>query len=526
MVPAHLLRLALPLTPNGKLDRKALPLPDLEARRPTIRPGQRIERIAAIWQDVLKLERIGARDNFFELGGDSIISLQVVSRARQRDSLHAQAAVPAPDRAGPGRGGQPRRQACKWRRAGSKADGAAADPPVFFDEVQVERHHWNQSVLLKPQQPLDAERLEQALAVLEHHDALRLGFVEAQGQWQRPTMACRPTACCGAARWPMPPRWRRWAVKPRPAWTWPAARCCGRCWPVPGEQRLLVIHHLAVDGVSWRILFEDLQQAYEQGAQTQLPARTNSVRDWAGNCRTTPEVKPRATGLLASATARCRHRPAVRTPRRQPGQPARPFGGYPAFAGNHPQAAAKAPAAYRTQVNDLLLCALARVIGRWSGRDDTLIQLEGHGREALFDALDLTRTVGWFTSLFPVRLGRCEALGSNLRLVKEQLRAIPDKGLGWGRCATWATKACRPSWQRCRCRASPSTTWASSTAVLRPRTARCSCRPARPWARTRARGGAGQLADAQWPGVRRRVQHGLALQHADVRRSHRATPGG
>jgi non-ribosomal peptide synthase protein (TIGR01720 family) len=72
------------------------------------------------------------------------------------------------------------------------------------------------------------------------------------------------------------------------------------------------------------------------------------------------------------------------------------------------------------------------VIGRWSGRDDTLIQLEGHGREALFDALDLTRTVGWFTSLFPVRLGRCEALGSNLRLVKEQLRAIPDKGLGWG----------------------------------------------------------------------------------------------
>ncbi|MEN8643073.1 condensation domain-containing protein, partial [Pseudomonas sichuanensis] len=92
----------------------------------------------------------------------------------------------------------------------------------------------------------------------------------------------------------------------------------------------------------------------------------------------------------------------------------------------------EAPAAYRTQVNDLLLCALARVIGRWSGRDDTLIQLEGHGREALFDALDLTRTVGWFTSLFPVRLGRCEALGSNLRLVKEQLRAIPDKGLGWG----------------------------------------------------------------------------------------------
>ncbi|MEN8643078.1 phosphopantetheine-binding protein, partial [Pseudomonas sichuanensis] len=86
MVPAHLLQLpALPLTPNGKLDRKALPLPDLESAQADYQaPATDLEqRIAAIWQDVLKLERIGARDNFFELGGDSIISLQVVSRARQ-----------------------------------------------------------------------------------------------------------------------------------------------------------------------------------------------------------------------------------------------------------------------------------------------------------------------------------------------------------------------------------------------------------------------------------------------------------
>jgi hypothetical protein len=359
---------------------------------------------------------------------------------------------------------------------------------VFFDEVQVERHHWNQSVLLKPQQPLDAERLEQAL-----------------GQCWSITTRCvwaLPRRKASGSDLPWPPAhsvlWRREVAdaaalealgrEAQPAWTWPAARCCGRCWPVPGEQRLLlVIHHLAVDGVSWRILFEDLQQAYEQGAQTQLPARTNSVRDWAGNCRTTPEVKRRRNGITGKRNCK------VPTPTCRANAPKAAWPTstavrwLPSFRGKPPASCCKAPAAYRTQVNDLLLCALARVIGRWSGRDDTLIQLEGHGREALFDALDLTRTVGWFTSLFPVRLGRCEALGSNLRLVKEQLRAIPDKGLGWGRCATWATKACRPSWQRCRCRASPSTTWASSTAVLRPRTARCSCRPARPWARTRAR---------------------------------------
>ncbi|MEN8643076.1 condensation domain-containing protein, partial [Pseudomonas sichuanensis] len=152
---------------------------------------------------------------------------------------------------------------------------------VFFDEVQVERHHWNQSVLLKPQQPLDAERLEQALAVvLEHHDALRLGFVEAQGQWQATYHGLPAHSVL----------WRREVADAT------ALEALGReaqasldlargpllravLAEYQGEQRLLlVIHHLAVDGVSWRILFEDLQQAYEQGAQTQLPARTNSVR--------------------------------------------------------------------------------------------------------------------------------------------------------------------------------------------------------------------------------------------------------
>ncbi|PES28329.1 hypothetical protein CN497_25175, partial [Priestia megaterium] len=92
----------------------------------------------------------------------------------------------------------------------------------------------------------------------------------------------------------------------------------------------------------------------------------------------------------------------------------------------------EAPAAYRTQVNDLLLTALARVIGRWSGQASTLIQLEGHGREELFDGVDLTRTVGWFTSLFPVRLTPADTLGESIKQIKEQLRSIPNKGIGFG----------------------------------------------------------------------------------------------
>ncbi|MDH0732573.1 non-ribosomal peptide synthase/polyketide synthase [Pseudomonas sichuanensis] len=441
MVPAHLLQLpALPLTPNGKLDRKALPLPDLEQAQADYQaPATDLEqRIAAIWQDVLKLERIGARDNFFELGGDSIISLQVVSRARQagihftpkqlfqHQTVQGLAAVASLDGNG-------------LQVAQGRVEGPTALLPihrVFFDEVQVERHHWNQSVLLKPQQPLDAARLEQALAsVLEHHDALRLGFVEAQGQWQATyhgvpahSVLWRREVADAAALEAL----GREAQASLDLASGPLLRAV--LAEYQGEQRLLlVIHHLAVDGVSWRILFEDLQQAYEQGTQAQLPARTSSVRDWAG------QLQDYARGDAASQ----RDYWQAQLQGADTDLPCeRPEG---SLANQHGRSVAtqlsrettrkllqEAPAAYRTQVNDLLLCALARVIGRWSGRDDTLIQLEGHGREALFDALDLTRTVGWFTSLFPVRLGRCEALGSNLRLVKEQLRAIPDKGLGWG----------------------------------------------------------------------------------------------
>ncbi|WP_428997973.1 condensation domain-containing protein, partial [Pseudomonas aeruginosa] len=92
----------------------------------------------------------------------------------------------------------------------------------------------------------------------------------------------------------------------------------------------------------------------------------------------------------------------------------------------------EAPAAYRTQVNDLLLTALARATCRWSGDASVLVQLEGHGREDLGEAIDLSRTVGWFTSLFPLRLTPAADLGESLKAIKEQLRGVPDKGVGYG----------------------------------------------------------------------------------------------
>ncbi|MBF3128101.1 amino acid adenylation domain-containing protein, partial [Pseudomonas aeruginosa] len=205
-----------------------------------------------------------------------------------------------------------------------------------------------------------------------------------------------------------------------------------------GSQRLLlVIHHLVVDGVSWRILFEDLQTAYRQllaGQAVELPAKTSAFRDWAERLRAfagdggLDGELAYWQGQLQGASSDL---PCLDPLGDQSNRHARSVScGLDAEATR--QLLQEAPAAYRTQVNDLLLTALARVICRWTGQVDALIQLEGHGREELFAEIDLTRTVGWFTSLFPLRLTPAEGIAASIKGIKEQLRAVPNKGIGFG----------------------------------------------------------------------------------------------
>ena len=452
MVPVHMLFLEhLPLTPNGKLDRKALPAPDVAQQPSFVAPHSELEKgIAAVWQEVLKLERVGLTDNFFELGGDSIITIQVVSRARQAgirftpkqlfqyQTVQGLAAVAQVGGEGlvidqaPVSGNMPLLPIHQW----------------FFETPIPERHHWNQSVMLQPLQPLDAARLEQALrALVVHHDALRLSFSEQASGW----VAGYGSVAEHEKRWQKTPLLHCLQGFDVPqleaACSETQASLSLRNGPllrallvtlVDGSQRLLlVIHHLAVDGVSWRILLEDLQLAYQQLEAQQplrLPAKTSSVKAWAERLQryAQSDVLRRELNYwqqqlqqasdelpCARADAELDNRFAVTVYRQLDKDSTRKL-------------LQQAPAAYRTQVNDLLLSALARVIGRWTGRSDTLIQLEGHGREDLFDDVDLTRSVGWFTSAFPVRLTTSVDLGATLKQVKEQLRAVPEKGMGFG----------------------------------------------------------------------------------------------
>jgi amino acid adenylation domain-containing protein/non-ribosomal peptide synthase protein (TIGR01720 family) len=437
MVPAFLLFLEqLPLTPNGKLDRKALPAVDgSQQQREHVAPRSALEKsLAAIWRDVLAIDNVGLEDNFFELGGDSIVSMQVVSRARQagivlspKDLFQHQTI----------------RSLAQAARSGEQqlidqgpASGAVALAPVqhwFFKQAIPARQHWNQSLLLVPREALNVEALDRAMEhLLTHHDSLRLRYQQTDSGWQQAYAA--PTTDSVL--------WQHQAQSVEQLSTLcdeaqrsldlhngPLLRALLVSMADGSQRLLLVVHHLAVDGVSWRVLLEDLQHFYNGGTalaktssyqrwvtrlQAHLPVFERSLGHWQNQLQDAPDDLPceRPNGALEN---RFEHKLELKLDSEQTRKLLQ-----------------QAPAAYRTQVNDLLLTALTRAVCLWSGQGSALIQLEGHGREDLFDDVDLTRTVGWFTSLFPVNLKPAADLGASIKTIKEQLRSVPDKGLGYG----------------------------------------------------------------------------------------------
>ncbi|MBV4507382.1 amino acid adenylation domain-containing protein [Pseudomonas sp. BW13M1] len=442
MVPAQILVLErLPLTANGKLDKRALPAPGVARRQYTAPVGEIEQALAAIWAEVLKLDQVGSTDNFFELGGDSILSLQIIARAKrqgiklspkqlfEKQTIGQLAAVA--------------KRIEKKAAAVEQVSGTLALLPIqarFFETAIPERQHWNQALLLKPTQALRVDCLTGALqALVDQHDALRLRFTQ-RDTWQAEFQAGKAEdilwvrALNDVAELPA---LAEQAQRSLDLAKGPLLRALLVDLPEGQQRLLLVIHHLVVDGVSWRVLLEDLQLAYTALAADKpltLAAKSSSLKAWAerlGTHARSPELLSEADywldGLAAAGDELPRDNPAGAQTNR-----------HVAHASSRLDTALTrkllqvAPAAYRTQVNDLLLAALARVLCDWTEEESVLIQLEGHGREDLFPELDLSRTLGWFSSLFPVRLTPAHGLCAGLCAIKEQLRAVPNKGIGYG----------------------------------------------------------------------------------------------
>ncbi|HWW74990.1 MAG TPA: condensation domain-containing protein, partial [Pyrinomonadaceae bacterium] len=454
MVPAVYVFLdELPLTANGKVDRRALPAVEVrDSSAVYAAPRTPTERLLAdIWQEVLGLDRVGVHDNFFELGGDSILSIQIISRVNRAGigltvkqlfewQTIAELAQVAPER-----------RTIKAEQG--IVTGRAPLTPIqrwFFEGRSPDPHHCNQSVLLLAAGRLDARLAEETIHhLLLHHDALRARF-DLNGDEPRMEIGG------GGFQVPFSVRdlSRLEAADARAALTADAERqqrslhlsegpllraVLYRMGHGEPDRLLLVIHHLVVDGVSWRILLEDFATVYGQlgGRQNvRLPEKTTSFRHWAERLRAyaaDAEVEAEADYWRGVMNV-----PVAPLPLdRDPSSNTRESADEVVVRLSKPLTQALltgVAAAYHTQINDVLLTALTRCISNWTGKDSTRIVLEGHGREELFDDVDLSRTVGVFTSFFPVVLSRPsgERRGDTLKRLKEQLRAVPGRGIRFG----------------------------------------------------------------------------------------------
>ncbi|MBG1270576.1 non-ribosomal peptide synthetase, partial [Nostoc sp. WHI] len=444
----------LPLTANGKVDRRALPVPELrpELEVSFVAARTPIEQMLAdIWADVLGVKQVGIHDNFFELGGDSILSLQIVARANQAgiqltpkllfgNQTIAQLAIVSGT-------------IQKIQAEQGLVTGALPLTPIqhwFFEQNLPQPHHYNQSVLLSVPPDLKPFLLKEVLQqLLVHHDALRLRFVQEGEGWQQINATPNDTLLFSEIDLStLPEAEQTTAIEAAASKLQaslnlseePLTRVAFFFLGIDKPSRLLiVIHHLVVDGVSWRILLEDLQTGYQQISRNemiQLPPKTTSFKYWAERLQ---EYAQSDSPLAELAYWHSQERRQVLHIPVDYAEGANTVTSASTVSISLSEAETNAllqevPKAYNTQINDVLLTALVVAINQWTGTHSLLLNLEGHGREDLFEDVNLSRTIGWFTTIFPVLL-ELEATndpGHALKSVKEQLRRIPNKGIGYG----------------------------------------------------------------------------------------------
>ena len=470
-LPAYMLPTAfviletLPLTANGKIDRQALPIPDLSPVTTTATaPRTPIEQqLFNIWSQVLGIASLSIHDNFFSLGGDSILAIQVVAKANQQNlalrprqmfqyqtvaelAAIVDTKIILPSDQAPVTGEIPLTPIQHW----------------FFEQNLVDAHHWNQAILLEVKQSLHPEWLQQALNhLLSHHDSLRSCFTNTPDGWRQfaaanpvPLLACGDGLGVGFYHIDISELAILTPEKVSETITNVANDLqAGFDLETPpllriayfnlgrnqNNRLLLIFHHLIIDGISWRIFLEDLQLAYQQLSQKQeiqLPPKTTSYQQWAIKLQDytwTGDLQSAFNYWTSPLWQQIPPLPGDYAPGSNTMADVETYSIF--FTVADTQALLQnVNNAYHTQINDILLTALALAFQNWTGENRLLVELEAHGREDLFPNMNLSRTMGWFTNLFPVLLSITPSsdLGVYLKTIKEQLRQIPDRGISYG----------------------------------------------------------------------------------------------
>jgi amino acid adenylation domain-containing protein/non-ribosomal peptide synthase protein (TIGR01720 family) len=451
MVPgAVILMREWPLTPNGKIDRRLLPTPEF-SNAEVVTKTYTEQIFAQIWMELLGIETVNPQDNFFELGGDSIISLQVVARARTagweitpKDIFEAQTLSRVATRA---------KLISQQAEIVEPLTGLIPLSPIqnwFFAQNLLHPYHWNQSVALTCRETLNTEALIVALdALVAYHDIFRIGFSEDKGKWQQfyvsetksPSLKIidfasdSPETQLASLDAALEAEHASFQLDAPPLLRILYATNLTEY----GDILFVFAHHLVTDGVSWRILLEDLSKAYQQTIDQQtisLSLKTGSYRQWTTYLQTLANtdkviqdipfwqnildasvtslpIDKSGKNSVDSTNAICTQLSLEETL----------------------LLVKQATATYHASVQEIMLAALLSTLVNVYKSDHWLIDLEGHGREQIGDALDTSRTVGWFTCLYPILL-KLPANQDNhevlLKEVKTQLRSIPHYGISFG----------------------------------------------------------------------------------------------
>lgn len=455
MVPSGFVAMeAIPLTANGKVDREALPMPEeTQINSECVGPRNSNEQIlTTIWKRVLGVKKVGIYDNFFEIGGDSILSIQIISQASQVGlKLTPKQMFECPTIA------ELAQVAIETQGVQAEQGIVIGDVPLtpiqcwFFEQEHPHTEHWNQSMLLRVKERLDVKLLERAiLNLLKHHDALRFRYEQLpNGTWRQRNEETDELSVLHVVKRNQvnEKEWNKIIQEEMNIHqasfnlvTGPLMKVVYFEDNLTGNDRIFwVIHHLVVDGVSWRILLEDLQVVYnqmKQGQEIRLPAKSTSFKEWSERLQTysdsgiSKEVKDYWNEQVEKETMKIpMDYPIQETTEESIDQVTRTLGIEETQALFH-----EVLVTHKTRIDEVLLTALGQAIVDCTNQQTVSIHLEGHGREEMIEGIDSSRTVGWFTSIYPVHLNfqGTQTPIEGLKAVKEQLRRIPNRGVDYG----------------------------------------------------------------------------------------------
>ena len=416
MLPHHFVAMkAFPLTVNGKVDHEALLQQPISFNHSSYHPPQTTleKKLCVIWQDILGIKRVGILDDFFRLGGDSIKCMQVIANllregidCRVKDIFTHRSIAQLSFALG------------KNRTIDAESGILVGDIdllPVqswFFEQAFPCINHWNQSFLVRVPK-LSIKRLNAILPqLIEHHDALRICFPKKRQQYGVPK--CNVTIKQINIGEPVT---HTFDIEKGPLWQ--IDYITG--YADDSARLYFAFHHLIIDSVSWRILIDDLKRLYTGKT---LGNKGSSYRQWVKLIHHYTQKNPQEYFFWKNQQLENLPAPSLSTTFYE--------ASFTLQANITQHLMGPANKAYHTEINDLLLTALALALSAYFGQASHRITLEGHGREEIEDTLDITRTVGWFTSMYPVLLTVRENIAASIQFIKAYLRTISNKGIGYG----------------------------------------------------------------------------------------------